>query len=186
MLRLSYVLGISAVLVLGIVLGTTLSSRSSLTSSALRQPKHNGYQDAEWTDLPSDVQDAAKTLGYNKRSWDQDLRSEHFEKEWEDLTGKQQQAAKTMGFDEVTWCIDYEDYEEQQHHDFMEDDWQALPPKIKTAAKILGTKYLIRYEKKKEQIIASIGNAAGYVLYTFSSPHFLSYIMNYLLYYILY
>lgn len=51
----------------------------------------------------SDAKDAAKTLGYNKKTWDNDKDPETFGYDWAELDDEQKKAAVVIGYDEVTW-----------------------------------------------------------------------------------
>jgi hypothetical protein len=57
--------------------------------------------------LPSiDAKTAAKTLGYDEKSWDKDRDTDATEKEWKALSSKEKQAAATLGYDEATWNVE--------------------------------------------------------------------------------
>jgi len=142
MLRIAFFVGVAVLIVLGIVFGVSEYKSHSSASNQLRQrPLNNGYEDYDWIDLPSAVQESAKVLGYNKGSWDHDLKTEHFDKDWNELTGKQQSAAATMGWDEQTWCTDFDEYEEEMSEKrefYPEYDWDELPYKAQNAASQFG------------------------------------------------
>ena len=61
------------------------------------------YDDYDWKELPPDVQKACEVLGYNKKLWDKDGKSEYEEYDWDELPKEQQEAAKILGYDKKKW-----------------------------------------------------------------------------------
>ena len=61
------------------------------------------YDDYDWKELPPDVQKACEKLGYNKKLWDKDGKSEYEEYDWDELPKEQQDAAKILGYDKKSW-----------------------------------------------------------------------------------
>ena len=61
------------------------------------------YEEYDWKELPMNVKEAAKTLGYNKKLWDNDKEPECVDEDWDDLTKEQQKAAKVLGYNKKTW-----------------------------------------------------------------------------------
>ena len=61
------------------------------------------YDDYDWKELPKEVQGAAKTLGYDKKMWDNDKEPASADLDWDELTPEQQKAAEILGFNQKTW-----------------------------------------------------------------------------------
>ena len=61
------------------------------------------YEDYDWDELPKEVQDAAKTIGYNKKLWDKNKPAATDDYDWSELSPAQQEAAKVLGYTEQTW-----------------------------------------------------------------------------------
>jgi hypothetical protein len=61
------------------------------------------YDDCDWTELPSDIKEAAGVLGYTKDAWDHDKEPAACKLEWAKLTDAQKAAAQKMGYDESSW-----------------------------------------------------------------------------------
>jgi hypothetical protein len=62
--------------------------------------KYDGY---DWDELPQDVQEAAKVLGFNAKLWDDDKMPDECDEYWKDLTPEQQSAAAKLGYDQTSW-----------------------------------------------------------------------------------
>jgi Sec-independent protein translocase protein TatA len=58
------------------------------------------------------AKEAAKTLGYTKKMWNEDKEPESSELDWDELTKKQQKAAKKLGYKQKHW--DKEDEEDEE------------------------------------------------------------------------
>ena len=63
----------------------------------------SSYKDFDWHDLPDDVREAARVLGYTKRKWNHSIPSKYEEREWKELTSEQQDAALILGHPESRW-----------------------------------------------------------------------------------
>lgn len=61
------------------------------------------YEDYDWDDLPGEVQEAAKILGYDKKKWDTNAEVPVDNKDWEKLSRVQKAAAITLGYNENSW-----------------------------------------------------------------------------------
>jgi hypothetical protein len=61
------------------------------------------YDGDDWDDLPSEIQEAAKLLGYAKALWDNDKEPSACDKYWRKLTNAQQEAATKLGYDQKSW-----------------------------------------------------------------------------------
>ena len=61
------------------------------------------YDDYDWDELPKEIQDAAKVLGYTKKLWDNDKTPEECDEDWVDLTVEQKAAAIKLGYDRKRW-----------------------------------------------------------------------------------
>ena len=66
----------------------------------------NGYDDFFFSELPTRVQNAAKTIGYtDPSSWDTDQFSSLMAKAWPQLSNAEQDAALIVGFDCFQWTL---------------------------------------------------------------------------------
>jgi len=161
-LRIACFVGVTTLIVLGIVFGVNhvQSSSNSSSKNQLRQPPSNKniFEEYDWIELPANVQEAAKVLGYNKGSWDHDVKTEHFNKDWNELSIVQQNAATILGYTPKMWCDDVDDVEVEVEVEYdnnnnenevssggvdnvdkyEEFDWDELPDNVKLAAIILG------------------------------------------------
>lgn len=140
-LRIAFFVSVATLIVLGIVFGinhANSSSSSSSTNQLRQQPSNkNVFEDYDWIELPANVQEAAKILGYNKGAWDHDVKTDHFNKDWNELSKAQQSAAATMGWEKQTWCTDYDEYEEEmevRREFYPEYDWNELPYKAQNVS----------------------------------------------------
>eukprot|EP00814_Leptocylindrus_danicus_P012197 CAMPEP_0116024128 /NCGR_PEP_ID=MMETSP0321-20121206/12104_1 /TAXON_ID=163516 /ORGANISM="Leptocylindrus danicus var. danicus, Strain B650" /LENGTH=68 /DNA_ID=CAMNT_0003495743 /DNA_START=58 /DNA_END=264 /DNA_ORIENTATION=+ len=64
------------------------------------------YSDYDWVELPTEVQKAAATLGYDNEAWDNDKEPKICDQYWKDLSNDQQAAAAMLGYNESTWNAD--------------------------------------------------------------------------------
>mmetsp|Transcript_3331 Transcript_3331/g.6962 ORF Transcript_3331/g.6962 Transcript_3331/m.6962 type:complete len:188 (-) Transcript_3331:227-790(-) len=85
------------------------------------------YEDTKWVSLPVRVKKAARTLGYEKDSWNNKDWMEFDDWAWYDLSEEQREAASTIGWDKDSWDNKYE------HH-----DWADLPQIVQEAAQSVG------------------------------------------------
>eukprot|EP00579_Thalassiosira_antarctica_P002174 CAMPEP_0201865104 /NCGR_PEP_ID=MMETSP0902-20130614/14_1 /ASSEMBLY_ACC=CAM_ASM_000551 /TAXON_ID=420261 /ORGANISM="Thalassiosira antarctica, Strain CCMP982" /LENGTH=68 /DNA_ID=CAMNT_0048389745 /DNA_START=48 /DNA_END=254 /DNA_ORIENTATION=+ len=61
------------------------------------------YDDLDWKELPQDVMEAAKKLGFDEKMWDKDKDSKCCDEVWDDLDDNQRQAAGVLGYTKETW-----------------------------------------------------------------------------------
>ena len=61
------------------------------------------YEDYDWTELPTDVQEAATNLGWSESLWDNDGTSWSDEIFWDDLPPEAKEAAAVLGYDQASW-----------------------------------------------------------------------------------
>eukprot|EP00585_Thalassiosira_rotula_P013437 CAMPEP_0196130590 /NCGR_PEP_ID=MMETSP0910-20130528/915_1 /TAXON_ID=49265 /ORGANISM="Thalassiosira rotula, Strain GSO102" /LENGTH=75 /DNA_ID=CAMNT_0041389929 /DNA_START=70 /DNA_END=297 /DNA_ORIENTATION=+ len=61
------------------------------------------YEDEDWKDLPDEVKEAAKKLGYTKKMWNGDKEPDLCDEYWDDLDEEHQAAAAVLGYDKETW-----------------------------------------------------------------------------------
>ena len=61
------------------------------------------YDDYDFEELPPEVQQAAKDLGYTEKMWDKDKEPKSASKDWDELTEKEKAAAKVFGYDQAKW-----------------------------------------------------------------------------------
>jgi hypothetical protein len=64
------------------------------------------YEEYDWVELPIGAKNAAVTLGYEKKSWDQGAKIDAEDNDWNELTDEQRKAATVLGYDETTWNSD--------------------------------------------------------------------------------
>ena len=64
------------------------------------------YEDYDWEELPTDIQEAYKALGYNKKMWDKHKSPPAEDKDWEDLTEAEKAAATKLGYNQEKWDKD--------------------------------------------------------------------------------
>ena len=67
------------------------------------ESEEDPYDDFDWIDLPSRVQQAAKVLGYDERLWNNDLPSRLDSSDWDELTLEQQGAAMILNYTQTKW-----------------------------------------------------------------------------------
>jgi hypothetical protein len=95
----------------------------------------HSYKGVEWSNLPSEVQQAAKKLSYTGRMWETDKHPLLCYKNWQELTTEQQDAAKALGYNEGKWD---EDVASRGAPNYEEFTWRKLPPEVQEAAQVLG------------------------------------------------
>ncbi|KAL7447504.1 hypothetical protein ACHAXM_011416 [Skeletonema potamos] len=61
------------------------------------------YDNEDWKNLPEEVKEAAKKLGYTKKMWDGDKEPACCDEYWDDLDEEQRQAAMVLGYDKGSW-----------------------------------------------------------------------------------
>jgi hypothetical protein len=93
------------------------------------------YDDLDWDDLPVDVQEAAKILGYTSRMWDNDREPKLSDKDWKELTAAEQEAAEKLGYSQLEWDSDDDSAPVLNYDDLT---WRKLPVNVQEAAKVLG------------------------------------------------
>ena len=67
------------------------------------------YDDYYWEELPADIQQAARVLGYTKDAWDNDKEPQACKLEWAKLTAAQKAAAQKMVYTAALWDDDDSD-----------------------------------------------------------------------------
>ncbi len=68
-----------------------------------------GVDDLDWSELSAAQREAAVTLGYTQKTWDND--QEVCDLDWSELSQAQRKAATTLGYTQKTWDEDDEDSE---------------------------------------------------------------------------
>lgn len=61
------------------------------------------FEDSDWKELPADIEAAAKVIGYDQNSWDNDKTPAICNKYFKDLTSDQKAAATKLGYTAATW-----------------------------------------------------------------------------------
>eukprot|EP00980_Cylindrotheca_fusiformis_P002726 scaffold629_cov140-Cylindrotheca_fusiformis.AAC.3 len=70
------------------------------------QPKQFNWvwdSDAEWVDLPTEIQEAATELGFAEDTWNKTEQPAESDMEWDALTPSQQRAAAVLGYTKEQW-----------------------------------------------------------------------------------
>lgn len=106
------------------------------------------YPQWVWNDLPRFIQNAAAVLGYDAKTWNQDLEVATTGKRWDELTLKEKNAARAIGYNKWEW----------NNHVFIKEKativptgttsafsfyyasymWRDLPEDVRSAAEYLG------------------------------------------------
>ena len=87
------------------------------------------YELTLWKDLPTDVQAAARVIGYDETKWDNHEEVHIGHKPWQDLSEEETKAVTTLGWDEKSW----ESYEHVKFED--------LPKAVQAACELSGWKW---------------------------------------------
>jgi hypothetical protein len=66
-------------------------------------PGHKYYKTREWSQLPTEVQRAALTLGYSDIIWETGSRSPVDDMYWEEMSPRLRAAARKLGFHQDSW-----------------------------------------------------------------------------------
>lgn len=61
------------------------------------------YDNDDWDELPKDIQEAAKLLGFTKTLWNNDKEPDECDEYWRKLSTAQQEAATKLGYDQKQW-----------------------------------------------------------------------------------
>jgi hypothetical protein len=61
------------------------------------------YDNCDWDELPADIQEAAKLLGFTKVLWDGDKEPKETDVYWRKLSPAQQEAAGKLGYTQKEW-----------------------------------------------------------------------------------
>ena len=85
---------------------------------------HQSYDDQHWRDLPGKAKQAARLLGYNRRSWDNDGDVPYDNKKFEELTYDEKRAAHFLGKDPI--------------EDKLDCWWEEADDETKRHAEVLG------------------------------------------------
>jgi len=120
------------------------------------------YEELHWKDLPVEIQDAAKILGYTEATWN-DGEDVHMPL-WEELGVEKRGAAETLGYDKTTWNFGI--YDDMY--------WQELPNEIRNAYGVLGfdedvwekNEPVAAFDKDWDQLAAAARKAASMIGYT--------------------
>jgi len=111
--------------------------------------KSKAWRHYGWSDLPNNVRDAAKVLGYTDKTWDnKDKSVDFFDKKWSELNKAERKAVITLGYkrfdDFDDWkSDDWLDYgwskkPNNKSKDWRHYGWSELPNNVKDAAKVMG------------------------------------------------
>ena len=65
--------------------------------------KDTKYLESKWNELPEEVQEAAKTLGFTSDTWDEQS-NDIYKRKWKKLSTDQKEAAEILGWDEDCRC----------------------------------------------------------------------------------
>lgn len=84
--------------------GLSLPDNLNTTADTSDEDESNStYEDYDWEELPREVQDAAKLLGYSKRKWNNSIPTRFDDYDWKELTSAQRDAALILGYNEARW-----------------------------------------------------------------------------------
>jgi len=118
----------------------------------------NLYEEYDFDDLPPEVRNAAKFLGYTSSIWDKDGKVPLEKKDWAELTKEQQGAASVLGYTAEKWDNESDSdssssssdesgiqlnnmmpsIPEERTQKFEDLDFKELPLNVRIAAKFLG------------------------------------------------
>lgn len=98
------------------------SSSSSFSSS---EEGGAGWDQVDWKQLPTNVKDAAKLLGYTQGLWDNDVDPSSCDRWWKELSPEEMDAAKLIGYTEESWNSDSDDDSDSDDESKDED-----PPNV--------------------------------------------------------
>jgi len=74
-----------------------------MSSQAFNPEIVSSYADKPFNDLPGEVQEAARILGYNAEVWDGGMVTAQLKKNWTELEEPIRQAATTLGYTQEKW-----------------------------------------------------------------------------------
>ncbi len=72
----------------------------------IRKPKgdiDDFWDEFDWDDLSAEEQKAFAVLGWDQKSWDNDINVPAANKDWADLSPRERSALKALGYDEEYW-----------------------------------------------------------------------------------
>lgn len=133
-LTISYTLGTNVYLYM---LFTSDWEYLSADVVAKNAAKGKTYDEFDWGNLPTNIQEAAIELGYNEEIWEgQGADPESNNKSWHRLTNRERKAALVLGYSEATW----DGNDEMKRESFSEDNesWAKLSKEAQNAARVLG------------------------------------------------
>jgi len=142
------------------------------SSPSLKEPADSKkYEKRPWKDLPIEVQDAAKRLGYTKVIWNENEDSESSKKFWEELSTEEREDVTTLGYNEKTWNFGDKEITPDDYDDMF---WTQLPKNIRKAHRVLGLNEDIWdkgesaavFDKDWDQLTAAELKAASIIGYT--------------------
>ncbi|CAJ1936698.1 unnamed protein product [Cylindrotheca closterium] len=93
------------------------------------------YEDIAWTELPSEIREAASRLGYTEDMWDESKEPKISTKYWAELDSKEKEAATVLGYDETQWNFGNKKVTPGEYDDM---DWNQLPKNIRKAYRVFG------------------------------------------------
>jgi hypothetical protein len=99
---------------LSLIEQSSTTSTTSTSTSTSKQQQSDDEEDSSsfnwlsdcteyWHDIPADIQQAAKDLGFTQPLWDNSLQPEESNKWWLDLSASQRKAAEKLGYHRTTW-----------------------------------------------------------------------------------
>ncbi len=108
---------------------TSESKTETQVASSKSEKKDVNYDDLDFQELPPEVKEAAKFLGYTKKIWNRDGKIPLEDNDWDELTPEQQKAALVMGYNREKW-----DAESDSDSDSDESEPLHKPITTKTLA----------------------------------------------------
>lgn len=90
--------------------------------------KEMKYTTVKWKNLPKEAREAAESVGYDEKKWDDDEKIHHLDdKWWGDLSSSKREAMEILGWDKHSWNDHFKHY-----------GWKELPELQRRAATLAG------------------------------------------------
>ena len=86
--------------------GVSVVTGTAVDGGAAPPPDHSTVVDEAWSDLTEAQKAAAKTLGYDKRRWNNNKRVASDDKDWAELSDAEREAATVLGYNQANWDAD--------------------------------------------------------------------------------
>ncbi|KAL7454283.1 hypothetical protein ACHAWC_005912, partial [Mediolabrus comicus] len=121
------------------VSSTTAAATTTTTTTTTTEAAPEWSENDFWGDLPTEVQQALTTLGFNEEIWDNDEDPASFEFSWDELSPEEQEAATFVGYTKWTWDeIVPSPSEISSPEVYYDYSWVDLPVEVQDAYATLG------------------------------------------------